>query len=343
MNMKKHTIILVFFAAFFVIAFGFVEWMHEEGLTTNQVMEEPPTQPFIDEPIQPVPTPPALNAEKVALGKSLFHEPRLSADNSISCTHCHSLTTAGSDSMPRSIGIHGEAGLVNAPTVFNAALNISQFWDGRASTLEKQIDGPVHSPTELGSDWPVIIAKLSTDTAYLDAFSRLYADDITSDNIKDAIATFERTLITLNSPFDRFLRGETNAISAEAKRGYLIFKGYGCTSCHQGANVGGNMYQRFGVAKDYFADHPVDNQADFGRFNVTGLEEDRHVFLVPSLRLATLTAPYFHNGSADTLEEAIRIMAKYQLDRDISEHEIEMIIVFLDSLVGDYNGNRLQP
>jgi len=195
----------------------------------------------------------------------------------------------------------------------------------------------------MGSGWSDIIAKLSTDSAYVDAFSKPYVDGVTSDNIKDAIATFERTLITLNAPFDRFLRGETNAISAEAKQGYQIFKGFGCTSCHQGANVGGNMYQRFGVARDYFADHPVVNQTDLGRFNVTGLEEDRHVFRVPSLRLATLTAPYFHNGSADTLEEAIRIMAKYQLDRKISEHEIKMVISFLGSLVGEYKGSRLQP
>ncbi len=338
----KHTIILAAFASFFVIAFGLVEWIHEEDPTTSQIVEEMSDQPFIDEPIQPMPVPAPFTAKKVTLGESLFHEPRLSAGNSISCGHCHNLSTNGADGLPRSIGVNDEEGLVNTPTVFNAALHIAQFWDGRAATLEKQVDGPIHNPKEMNSNWPDVVAKLSTDRKYVDAFSRLYADGITSNNIRDAIATFERTLVTLDAPFDRFLRGESNAISAEEKQGYLIFKGHGCASCHQGANVGGNMYQRFGVVKDYFVDHPIVNKADFGRFNVTGLEQDRHVFRVPSLRLVTLTAPYFHNGSAGTLEEAVRSMARYQLGREMSEHDIKLIIGFLGTLVGEYKGNRLQ-
>jgi len=342
-NGRSHTIILAAFAAFFVVTFGFAEFMHEADSDISHHVDERSDQPFIDEPIQPMPLPAQFNAQKVALGDMLFHEPRLSLDDSISCAHCHNLSVSGIDKLPRSIGINGKEGLVNAPTVFNAALHIAQFWDGKASTLEKQIDSPIHSPTEMDTNWPDIMTKLGKDPTYTTAFSEVYENGINSDNIKDAIATFERTLITLNAPFDRYLRGETSAITAEQEQGYLVFKEYGCASCHQGANVGGNMFQRFGIMRDYFADHPIENEADFGRFNVTGLEEDRHVFRIPSLRLVTLTAPYFHNGSAETLEEAVRIMARYQLGRAIPEHDIQLIIGFLDTLVGEYKSSPLQP
>jgi len=343
MNGGKHTVIPGLFVVLCFIAFGLAEWVFDEdadvGLDVNIMAD----QPVIHEPIQPLPAPPMLDVDKVALGEKLFNEPRLSVDDSISCAHCHDLASGGSDGLRHAMGVNGKEGLVNSPTVFNAALHIAQFWDGRAPTLEAQIDGPVHNPKEMASSWPEVIAKLGADSGYTEAFSKLYPDGISSDTIKDAIATFERTLVTLNAPFDRFLRGDADAISVEAKQGYRLFKEYGCASCHQGANVGGNMYQRFGVVRDYFADHAIENQADMGRFNVTGREEDRHFFRVPCLRLVTLTAPYFHNGSAETLEDAIKVMAKYQLGREISRHDISLIIAFLGTLAGEYRGNRLQP
>jgi len=296
---------------------------------------------IINEPIQPLALPIGLDARKVALGEQLFHDAKLSADNTISCAHCHDLDTGGVDGLPRSLGINGNEGDVNAPTVFNAGLHIAQFWDGRASSLEDQIDGPTHNPKEMGSNWPQIIDKLKADADYIATFRTLYADGINTDNVKDAIATFEHSLITINAPFDRYLRGDQSAISEDAKAGYKLFKDYGCVSCHQGANVGGNMFQVFGVMRNYFADRGHVTMADLGRFNVTGLEEDRHVFRVPCLRLVTLTAPYFHDGSAATLHDAIHVMGRYQLGREISDTDEQLIIKFLQTLVGEFRGKRL--
>jgi len=228
--------------------------------------------------------------------------------------------------------------------VFNSGLNIAQFWDGRVETLEEQVDGPIHHEAEMGSNWPQIIEKLTTDQKYRAQFNKVYSNGITSQNIKDAITAFERTLLTPNSPFDRFLHGDETAINSKAKMGYEKFKEYGCVACHQGSNVGGNMYQPIGIMGDYFADRGSEiTKEDLGRFNVTGLEEDKHVFRVPSLRLAALTAPYFHDGSASNLEDAVRVMIKYQLGRPATQEDEEMIIEFLHSLVGEYKGESLSP
>lgn len=232
---------------------------------------------------------------------------------------------------------------MNSPTVFNAALNFAQFWDGRAATLEEQIDGPVTGHVEMAASWPEVEARLAADGSYRDSFSRLYTTGLTAENIKNAIAEFERSLLTPDSRFDRYLRGQDDAITADEKRGYRLFKSYGCVACHQGRNVGGNLFQVLGVMGDYFADHPAENSAGRGRFNVTGLAEDMHRFKVPSLRLAVLTAPYFHNGSAKTLADAIRIMSKYQLGRDIPDDDLRSIIAFLYTLPGHYGGHSLEP
>ncbi|MDT8375606.1 MAG: cytochrome-c peroxidase [Mariprofundaceae bacterium] len=318
-------------------------WEAGSAASTPKQHAEASAPPAINEPLLPLSVPAGLDAEKVALGEKLFHEPRLSADNSISCAHCHSLDRAGVDGLPRSFGINGEEGEINTPTVFNSGLHIAQFWDGRAVTLEDQIDGPVHNPKEMGSGWPQIIRKLEADPGYVSAFSRLYPDGMSSENIKGAIATFERSLVTTSAPFDRYLRGEEEAISAGAKKGYRLFRSYGCVACHQGANVGGNMFQTFGIMGDYFADRGNITRADLGRYNVTGLEEDRHLFRVPSLRLVTLTAPYFHDGSARTLHDAIEVMARYQLGRKIGDEDKQLIVEFLQTLVGEYRGRRPGP
>lgn len=292
-----------------------------------------PVPPHAGSPLLPLPPVPNLRADKVALGRSLFVDLRLSRDDSIACVSCHDLATAGHDKRRFSVGVGGAVGTVNAPSVFNAALNFVQFWDGRAGSLEEQAAGPVHNPAEMASAWPQVVAKLSADAALVERFEQVYGHGPTAAAIVDAIATFERTLLTVDAPLDRYLLGDTEAIDIRAKEGFRLFKEIGCASCHQGANVGGNMFQRFGVMAE-----PVraraDEVADLGRFNVTGRAEDRHVFKVPSLRNVAQTAPYFHDGSAATLEEAVAIMGRSQLGRDLSVREIDSLVAFLDTLSG---------
>ncbi|WP_293097607.1 cytochrome-c peroxidase [Moorena sp. SIOASIH] len=294
-----------------------------------------------DEPIQPIPLKLELNKDKVKLGKRLFHDPQLSQDNTISCASCHNLNTGGTDQMVRSIGINNRIGLINAPTVFNSGFNFKQHWDGSVETLIEQIDRPIHAEHEMGSNWQEILSKLKQSPEYVSLFSQLYKDGINSDNIKDAIATFERSLYTPNSRFDQFLHGHKNALSSSEQEGYRLFKAYGCVSCHQGVNVGSNMFQAFGLFGDYFKDRGKLTKADLGRFNVTGNERDRYVFKVPSLRNVALTSPYFHDGSAETLEEAVTIMGKYELGRPLSPNDIGLIVKFLKTLTGEYQGKPL--
>jgi len=288
------------------------------------------------EPITPLPAVHAEPAAKVELGRRLFHDPRLSGDDTVACASCHDLRRSGVDGLPHSVGIAGAVGERNAPTVLNSGLNFRQFWDGRAATLEEQAVGPVHNPIEMGSNWPQVVDKLGRDPEYPQLFAALYDDGITGSNIADAIASFERSLLTPNSPFDRYLRGDESAISVEAKEGYRLFKGYGCISCHQGVSVGGNMYQRFGIFGDYFSDRGrAPHPSDYGRFTVTGRDEDKFVFKVPGLRNVTLTAPYLHDGEIANLEEVVRLMARYQLGVEIPDGEVDLIVQFLRSLSGE--------
>jgi len=293
------------------------------------------------EPIQPLSSPEGLDPRKVILGEQLFHDPRLGRDNDMSCASCHILSDNGATHQAYDLGRNGVKLNANTMTVFNSALNHHLFWDGRAQNLEEQIDFVVRNPQEFATSWAMIISKLKQDEEYTRVFNTLYADGITADNARNAIATFERSLITVNSRFDRFLLGDADAINTSEKRGYQLFKGYGCVACHQGRNVGGNLFMKFGLFYDHFSDHNELKPTDLGRFNVTGRPDDRHVFRVPSLRLAALTAPYFHDGSAETLEDAVRVMARYQLGRLIPEQDINHIVAFLKSLVGEYRGHLL--
>lgn len=293
------------------------------------------------EPIQPIPVAHTLDSTKVALGEKLFHDPRLSRDDTISCASCHDLAKGGTDRLPHSKGIAGAEGALNAPSVFNSGFNFVQFWDGRAATLEDQIDWHVHNQVEMGSNWPQIVAKLRDDQDYVAAFAEIYGTGVRRDNIKDAIATYERSLITPNSRFDRFLRGDASAINEREKAGYRLFKSYGCSSCHQGVNIGGNMYQALGIIGNYYRDRGSISKPNFGRFNITGRALDRFVFKVPSLRNVELTAPYFHDGSVESLAEAVNIMAKYGLGRLLSDDESALLVEFLMTLTGQYNGKQL--
>jgi cytochrome c peroxidase len=289
--------------------------------------------------VAPLPQPPALDAARVALGERLFREVRLSADDTIACVSCHDLGRGGVDRLPVSVGVGGARGGINAPTVFNSSLNFVQFWDGRAATLEEQAAGPIHNPSEMASDWAHVLPKLNADERYRSQFTRIYSDGITANNVVDAIATFERSLATPDSRFDLYLRGEP-ALNEDEIAGYRHFRELGCTACHQGVRLGGNMYQKFGVLRDYFAGRQP-TKDDMGRFNVTGLEEDKHVFKVPSLRNVALTAPYFHDGSASTLEQAVQIMGRYQLGRELESKDVRQIAAFLRSLTGQWNGKPL--
>ena len=287
------------------------------------------------EPITPIPLTIKVDRDMARLGEKLFHDVRLSHDDSISCAHCHVLPIGGADNQPRSSGMGGRMGTINTPTVFNSSLNFVQFWDGRARTLEHQIDGPVTNPVELGTNWGEVVAKLRQDPEMMRLFTRSYKEGITADTIKESIASFERTLLTPNSRFDDYLRGNPNAITAREQKGYQLFKSYGCISCHQGVAVGGNMYEKMGIVHDYFYERGNVTEADYGRFNVTKDEEDRFEFKVPSLRLVALTPPYFHDGSAATLEDAVKTMARYQLGRPIPDGDIGLIVEFMKSLSGD--------
>lgn len=301
-------------------------------LASSQVVFAAP----LDEPITPLAKPAQHDPARVEIGRRLFNDPRMSSNNRISCASCHDLHAGGADRRAKSLGFDGRPTTVNTPTVFNSSLNFKQFWNGRAASLESQIHEVVQNPVEMGSQWGELVAKLQQDAGYRKAFAAAYKDGITHKNIQNAIASFERTLVTPDSRFDKYLRGDDSALTAEEKNGYAKFKQYGCIACHQGANVGGNMFQKFGVLGDYFASRGGSSPADLGRYSVTHRESDRHVFKVPSLRNVALTAPYFHDGSATTLEDAVDVMFKFQLGRVASGDDKKAIVLFLNTLTGQW-------
>jgi cytochrome c peroxidase len=282
-----------------------------------------------------------LNQAKVALGERLFSDPILSDNNTVSCATCHILDLGGTNQLPISIGINGGTQRINVPTVFNSSLNFKQFWDGRADTLEEQVDGPITNPLEMGSTWPETVSRLKANSEYVKQFTNSYSEGITQNTISHAIAEFERSLTTPDSAFDQYLKGDEEALSAEEVEGYKLFTNLGCVRCHQGMGIGGNMFQRMGAKNDYFSNRDDLNKHDMGRFNVTADEFDKHRFKVPSLRNVALTAPYFHDGSAATLLDAVQVMAKYQLGRRLKDREQTLLVSFLKSLTGQYQGKTL--
>ena len=295
---------------------------HDSVLPADGMQAVLPLKPFDD-----------LNPGQVALGELLFSDTRLSGNLTVACISCHDPAKGGVDGLQFSAGIGGAIGGINAPSVLNAAYNLAQFWDGRASSLEIQAAGPIHNPLEMGSNWEQVLSRLREDKGLVERFARAYADGLNADNVAHAIATYERFLVTANGRFDRYLKGEKQLLTPVEVDGYRRFREYGCASCHQGMLLGGNMYQKFGVMGVYFAGRNITKE-DLGRFNVTQREEDRHVFKVPSLRNVELTAPYFHDGSAPTLESAVSIMGRYQLGRDLSTQDIQAIVAFLKTLSG---------
>ncbi len=301
-----------------------------ESNSSSEVLEAQYHYQTVDGPIQPLPVLIEANQEWVQLGKALFNSKLLSKDNSISCASCHMLDFGGDDGLPVSLGIENQLGDRNAPTVLNAVFNFRQFWDGRSLDLIEQATGPIHNPKEMASHWDQVIEKLENASEFKQAFEALSPDGVTSSNIVQAITRFEETLITPNAPIDKYLLGDSNALTAQQKRGLEKFVNFGCSSCHQGRNIGGNLYQKLGRI-DFVPEELLD---DLGRYNITHDEADKHVFKVPSLRNIAETAPYFHTGSITSLEDAVNIMAKAQLGMDLSQDDIDDIVALLKSFSG---------
>lgn len=285
-------------------------------------------------PITPLPQAVVLDARKVALGRQLFHDPRLSRDNTVACANCHVLSAGGVDRQPVSTGIGGRKGQLNAPTVYNVAYNDRQFWDGRAVSLEAQVDGPLHNPDEMGSSWDEVLGKLKEDATLRREIEALYPAGLVAASLRDALATFERALVTPDAPFDRHLRGDQQALSPVALEGWRLFRELGCVSCHQGVNVGGNLYEKLGLVEDFYGPRGTPQPADLGRYNLTRDDEHRYEFRVPPLRNVALTAPYLHDGSVATLEDAVQIMARYQLGVRLKPREVQQLVAFLEALTG---------
>jgi cytochrome c peroxidase len=298
---------------------------------------------FTNEPIRPIAERMEYDEAKAALGFALFHDPRLSIDNTVSCASCHELSTAGVDNHQYSHGVNDQLGGVNAPTVYNAVYNFVQFWDGRAKTLADQAAGPPLNPVEMASvSFDDIIAKLQEDKEFVAAFNASYPDGLTQANITDAIQEFEYTLLTPNSRFDKWLRGAADAMTAEEIEGYELFKKYDCATCHNGPLAGGLSYELMGHRNEYFAERGLEMTIeDNGRYKETQLERDRHRFKVPGLRNVEHTWPYYHDGTRITLEDAVRDMGYYQSDVKMSDSEVAKVTAFLKTLTGEYQGTPI--
>jgi cytochrome c peroxidase len=296
---------------------------------------------FANSAVQPIPLEHGQDPVKVALGDKLYHDVRLSGDNTLSCASCHDLKKGGTDQKKFSEGIRGQVGDINSPTTFNSGFQFAMFWDGRAADLEEQAAGPVHNPIEMGSNWEEVLPKLNADEAFLAEFKAAYPEGFTGDTIVSAIATFERSLNTPNSRFDKYLRGDGGALSDNEKEGYELFVEFSCATCHVGKALGGRSYEKMGHRADYFADRGNVTKPDQGRFNATGEESDRHKFKVPTLRNIEITAPYFHDASTEDLVEAVEIMARYQSPVPMSRAQAESVAAFLKTLTGEHQGQPL--
>ncbi len=292
------------------------------GVLANTVKSEPIT------PIEPAVV---ENEAKVELGKKLFFDPRLSKSGFISCNSCHNLSMGGSDNLPSSIGDRWQQGPINSPTVLNSSLNFVQFWDGRAADLKEQAGGPIANPMEMGFTHDLAVDVVASIPDYAKTFEAIYGKKkVDIDQITDAIAEFEKTLVTPNSRFDLWLKGDDKAITKQELEGYELFKSVGCVACHNGPAVGGTSFQKMGVVAKYETVNPAE-----GRGGLTGKDAERFMFKVPTLRNVELTYPYFHDGAYWQLEEAVDVMARLQLGRQLKEDENAKIVAFLKTLTGE--------
>lgn len=276
-----------------------------------------------------------LDPNQIELGRQLFFEPRLSASHVISCNTCHNIGTGGADNVPASSGHAWQKGARNSPTVFNAVFNVAQFWDGRAKDLEEQAKGPVQNPVEMHNTPKNVEATLSSMPEYVAAFGKAFPSDkqpVSFDNMARALQAFESTLITPDSRFDLYLKGDDSALDAKEKKGLQTFMSSGCISCHNGVNLGGQAYFPFGLVKK--PDGKILPSGDKGRFEVTKTQNDQYVFRAAPLRNIALTAPYFHSGQVWDLEEAVAIMGTAQLGKQLNAEEVGNIVAFLKTVTG---------
>ena len=293
----------------------------------------------------PQPADNPTTAAKVELGKMLYMDPRFSSTGTVSCNSCHNIMEGGEDSRSVSMGVHGKTGGRNAPTVWNSAFHSVQFWDGRAALLEDQAKGPVANPVEMGmSDVEEAMERVRAIAGYKPYFDEAFGrDSMSVDNAARAVAAFERTLITPNSPYDRYVKGDKKAMTEQQVRGMNTFASSGCVACHSGAAFNGpemkfgeGFYAKFPTFADstYVAQYTL--ELDKGRAEATGNDAHTNMFRVPTLRNITDTAPYFHNGSVNDLHEAVRIMAKTQLNRDLADTDVDDVVAFMTALTGEY-------
>lgn len=284
-----------------------------------------------EEPISPIAPVKEINLAQVELGKKLYFDPRLSKSGFISCNSCHNLSMGGTDNLKTSIGHNWQQGPINAPTVLNSSMNVAQFWDGRAADLKEQAGGPIANPGEMASTHTLAIDVIKSIPQYVVEFKQVFGDsEINIDRVTQAIAEFEKTLVTPNSRFDQWLLGDKDAITATELEGYQLFKMSGCVACHNGPAVGGSSFQKMGVVEPYQAKSPAEGLAA-----VTGKDADRFKFKVPTLRNVEMTYPYFHDGEAETLTEAVDIMGRLQLGKKFTDEENAKIVAFLKTLTGD--------
>lgn len=297
---------------------------------------------FTAEPITPIEVPSGLDPAKVALGKRLFGDVRLSHGDQIACLTCHPLNQGGTDhSVLRASPADGAPLDYNIPTIFNAVLNFRFNWRGQFRTIEEQNEFVLLNPRLMNTSWEEILSRLNADSVYRESFAAIDGRPVERASVLDALASYERSLVTPDAPFDRYLRGDKTAITQAEEEGYRLFKSLGCISCHQGDNVGGNLFERFGIFEEPYPPGASLRSIDLGRFSITGKERDRYVYRVPSLRNIAQTGPYFHDGSAPTLKIAVRVMAQKQLGRTLEGGEVDLLVGFLKTLTGTYLGHSL--
>lgn len=291
----------------------------------------PGGQPRLGEPAQPIRPPAQVNLGMAELGKKLYFDPRLSKSGFISCNSCHNLSMGGSDNLPTSIGDRWQQGPINSPTTLNSSLSVAQFWDGRAADLKEQAGGPIANPGEMAFSHTLAVDVLRSIPGYVREFRQVFGNDkLTIEEVTLAIAEFEKTLVTPNARFDQWLLGKDDALTAQEVRGWTLFKNSGCVACHNGPALGGTSFQKMGLVEAYKTSNPAE-----GRSAVTGKDADRFSFKVPTLRNVELTYPYFHDGAAHTLAEAVDTMGRIQLGRKFTPEENTDIVAFLRSLTGD--------
>jgi cytochrome c peroxidase len=301
-----------------------------------------PSFATVDMPFEPLPLK-VGGGPAAKLGETLYADTIMSVDGTLTCFSCHDLKKGGTDGLPKAHVSSRDTGQINTGTIFNLAFNFRFNWNGKFVTLLNHINGPVTSKDVMGISWPTLLKRVKGVEAYRREFGEIYSDGLTTENIRHAVTEYQLSLVTPNATFDRYLRGEKDSLNKQELAGYRLFKSLGCASCHQGINIGGNLFAKIGVIGNYFVDRQNAGrgsvtETDYGRYQVTKNESDRHVFRVPSLRNVACTSPYFHDGSIRDLEEAVETMGRYQLGRELTQEQISLLVVFLRTLTGEHEG-----